>query len=162
VQIAQTARCFGGGPILLDLNGNHVLHLKNDVTRSRQQRLLFLKAIRSIEQDDRNSYWRFSSIFEQAYALSPELQDIEKLRKEAMAASDAHIRPRAVGGDPRAKLLMWLTRALVRSRRWDVGKHHRRGEADRCGPASGGSVGRLRSQGAAHRSRVLCWKLWLP
>lgn len=90
------------------------------------KQILFLKAIRSIEQTDRDSFWRISAVMEQAFALSTELQEIERRRNEAAAASDARIKQLALEGDQRAKLLMSLTRALGVHRRWDVGEHHDR------------------------------------
>ncbi|TGS46029.1 MULTISPECIES: hypothetical protein [unclassified Mesorhizobium] len=92
------------------------------------KQLLFLKAIHSIEKEaaDTSSYWRISAVLEQAYALSPELQEMQKRLDQAMAARDAKTRQMAIDGDPKAKLLMSLTRQLAVRRRWDVGEHHDR------------------------------------
>ncbi|RWE38595.1 MAG: hypothetical protein EOS78_13200 [Mesorhizobium sp.] len=112
----------------LDVNANHVLHLKRMSRGLGTKQLLFLKAIHSIEKDagDASSYWRISVVLEQAYALSPELQDIEKRRNEAMATREARVRQLALEGDKQAKMFLTLTRALMVRRRWDVGEHHDR------------------------------------
>lgn len=77
-----------------------------------------LKALAALEAENGSgSRFYVWAIVDQVYALSPEMQQREQQRSEAIAANNARIAAMADAGDDRARLFLSLGRGLARTRR---------------------------------------------
>lgn len=79
---------------------------------------LMLRALAALEAEHGQGEGLFYvwAIVDQAYALSPEMQDSHRRQKEASAAQSAALQARADAGEELAIRYLHLTRTLTRSR----------------------------------------------